>query len=256
MSDPSLSRQTTNHEEFARLAITEFPATDRERYLRWDRFRLAVFADELGWRLASHPGGARNYSDPFDEHAQLFLAEDRAAVVGIVRCLHVTKGFPHRELFERHLQASGLDERVSTVGTVNALAVIPSKRRRVFASESDGQLGTASALLIRASVQSLVASGVAVVLATVLSPVSARAFIRMGFRLLDVPFVSPDDDRFVLANVGMVVGAGPHAEDQGRASSIEALPALSTSEYFERCQAVVFSQGNLEELFLARRMPR
>src|SRR5262249_10334166 len=175
------------------------------------------------------------------------------ALVGIVRGLRLTYGFPHRQLFEHHLQASGLDKRIATIGMVNALAVTPTYRRRTFVNESDGQFGTASALLLRGVIQSLPTSGVSVILATVLSAISARAFIRAGFFLLDAPFLNPNDNRFVLANVGLVLGAERAASGTFNSELRPEAWATAVRAYFERLQADVLSNGHVGELFSAPR---
>jgi len=230
------------------LKIVEFAAADRKRYLIWNQIRWTVFADEMGWKLPDHSVGESGFFDPFDEHARLLLGEDAETPIGIVRTLRVTTGFPHRELFEGHLRASGLERQFSSIGTINALAVIPSRRRRTFFSESQRFHGTAAALLVRAALDELSRSGVSVVLATVLSAISARVFLRAGFHLLDVPFASPDDSRFTLANIGRVL-AGSSVHDVPGGSAIRERESGQVAEYFARCEALVFSHGTLDQLF-------
>ena len=83
-------------------------------------------------------------------------------------------------------------------------------------------------------------------LATVLSAISARVFLRIGFRLLDRPFLRHDGDRFALANVGIVLP--PAAGDVDRA------PATwdRAAAYFDDCHRAARGTERLEDLFARR----
>jgi len=117
----------SNHSSPPRpLVITHGSLADRDLYEKWDRVRLAVFGDELGWHLASRSPGASEPRDPCDEHAIFFAAISRGSIVGILRALNVGLAFPHRELFETHLRRSDLHRHLAMVWTLNALAVVPS----------------------------------------------------------------------------------------------------------------------------------
>ena len=71
--------------------------------------------------------------------------------------------------------------------------------------------------------------GVRIVLATVLSAISARVFLRVGFRLLDRPFLRHEGDRFALANVGIVLPP-PHDDIDREPATWERAAA-----YFDHC---------------------
>lgn len=219
----------------ASLTLARFQSVDGERYARFCRVRLDVFSRELGWPLLEAADPASGLFDPYDAGADLWLAETQAAEpVGIVRARRVLTAFPHRELFEPHLAATGLDGDLAIVGTINALAVLPAYRR---VSCAGPPLATASEHLLRASLDGLRASGVRVVLATVLSAASARAFARVGFRILDMPDVAASG--FRLANVGAVLQA-------------DTSPALASIDaYFRRCEHAALQTERLEH-FLAR----
>ena len=198
----------SNHSSPPRpLVITHGSLADRDLYEKWDRVRLAVFGDELGWHLASRSPGASEPRDPCDEHAIFFAAISRGSIVGILRALNVGLAFPHRELFETHLRRSDLHRHLAMVWTLNALAVVPSRRRAMFVGPGGSRIGTAAGLLLSASLERIATCGGRVVLATVLSAASAKAFIRAGFSLLDVPVAGPEHHEFLLANVGMVLPA-------------------------------------------------
>jgi hypothetical protein len=184
--------------------------------------------------------------DVHDAHASFFRAEEGSTLVGIVRSLRTELAFPHRELFERHLRATGLGHRLDTVGTLNALAVIRSERRQLFLDDATGRIGTAATLLLGASIDDFVDNGISIVLATVLSLVSARTFMSAGFRVLDTPVLSHDGG-FSLANVGAVLRSRPG----GTRRPSERKLVESVRTYFDECQASVLARGTLEHLFAA-----
>lgn len=228
------------------IAVVRFDMSERSRYLRWDECRRQVFAGELGWRLPEPRGDMAASGDPHDAHATFYSAESGDLLIGIVRSVLVVHGFPHRELFQHHLEATDLDRRPALVGTLNALAVIPAHRRERYVNTADGSTGTASALLLRASMTHLAEQGVRVILATVLSAVSARTFMRAGFRILDRPFVSRDDDRFALANAGIAMVDLPDAQADTTGDRTQ---LLAVAAYMERRHQAVLAQGRLETLF-------
>ena len=207
------------------LVVVHGSLADRDLYEKWDAMRLAVFGVELGWQLASRSPGALEPRDPCDEHAIFFAGLSRGSVIAIVRALSVGQAFPHRELFETHLRRSDLHRHLSVVWTLNALAVVPSRRRTVFVRAGGGRIGTAAGLLLSASLERIAAAGGRVVLATVLSAASAKAFIRAGFSLLDVPVAGPGHQDFLLANVGMVLSAPVGQHD-----------APADVSYFRQCR--------------------
>jgi hypothetical protein len=219
--------------ELPRVGVACFRADgDRARYARFARVRLDVFSRELGWPLLEVADPATGLFDPYDAGADLWLAETPAGEpVGIVRARRVIDAFPHRELFETHLAATGLDRDLAIVGTINALAVVPAYRRVACAGPHPA---TASEHLLRAGLEGLLASGVRVVLATVLSAASAHAFGRVGFRILDAPEIVASG--FRLANVGIVLQP-------------DTSPALASIDaYFSRCERVTLSAGPIEHV--------
>lgn len=189
------------------LVITQGSLADRELYEKWDRVRLSVFGVELGWHLPARSPGAVAPRDPYDEHAIFFAAISRGVTVGIIRALNVSLAFPHRKLFDTHLRRSDLHRHLPLVWTLNALAVVPRERRAVFVSPTRSRTGTAAGLLLSTSLERIAAAGGRVVLATVLSATSAKAFIRAGFSMLDLPVAGPGHPEFLLANVGIVLPA-------------------------------------------------
>ena len=217
----------------ASLALSRCAPAERERYAQFCRVRLDVFSRELGWPLLEAADPSSGLFDPYDAGASLWLAETQATEpVGIVRARRVVAAFPHRELFETHLAAIGLDRNLAIVGTINALAVLPAYRRVPCAAPHPA---TASEHLLRASLDGLRADGVRIVFATVLSGASARAFARVGFRILDVPEVPASG--FRLANVGVVLA--------------DASPALASIDaYFGRCERAAMPTGRIEDLFV------
>ena len=226
------------------LRIANSASADRGQYLRWNACRREVFEVELGWKLPPDVPG--QLVDAHDAHATFFRAEEGSALIGIVRSLRTELAFPHKAFFEQHLRATGLGRRLETVGTLNALAVIRSQRRRQFVDDGTGRTGTTAALLLDASIDDFVDHGISFVFATVLSLVSARTFMSVGFRVLDTPVPSHDNPGFALANVGAVLrrrrGGGTRPQSDKRIVD-------SVRNYFDECQEMVLAQGTLEHLF-------
>jgi hypothetical protein len=230
------------------LRIVTFTADERARYDTWDALRRAVFARELGWSLPPREPEAA-LSDRFDRRATFLAAEVDGETIGILRAVRAADGLPHRDLLDEHVRAAGLDHHEGLIGTVNALAVVGPERHARFADAATDASGTAATLLLEAAVRHLAATGVRVVLATVLSAISAHVFLRAGFALLDLPFPHPGDPRFRLANVGLVL------PDPDAAVSLE--PVLRrAAAHFRRCHAEAMAAGSIDDLFTLRRPGR
>jgi hypothetical protein len=229
----------------AALDIVAFTAGARARYEQWDDIRRRIFADELGWRLPARPAGPASLSDPFDAPATFLTAEVDREAIGIVRALRAADGFPHRDLLERHVTGAGVGDALAALGTINALAVVAGRRHQRFDDPSAGVPETAAAQLLSAALASMSGQGVRVVLATVLSAISARVFLRVGFRLLDRPFLRHDGDRFALANVGIVLP--PHGDIDREPATWERAAA-----YFDDCHRTATGTERLDDLFARR----
>jgi hypothetical protein len=227
------------------LRIVTFTADDRPRYETWDGLRRDVFSGELGWTLPPRAPGAA-LSDPFDRRATFLAAEVDGAAIGILRAVRAADGFPHRDLLDGHVRQAGLAGHLALIGTVNALAVVGSQRQACFADPATEASGTAATLLLEAGVRHLASTGVRVVMATVLSAISARVFFRAGFDLLDRPFASPGDPRFKLANVGLVL-----PEPDGATASEPVL--RQAAAHFRRSHAAALAGAAVDDLFGSRR---
>ncbi len=239
-------RETENRTDTALLPISCFTADqDPARYARFHEIRSNVFADELGWQL-SKPDGP--WLDPFDRGARLFMAEtaDREPV-GILRALVADTAFPHQEMFAHDLECTGLTGRTSIIGTLNALAVLPSHRGRLYRSVSDTMVGTVAHLLLRSALKDLESRGVQAVFATVLGVRSARSFLRVGFRLLGPPQGMPGQERFIVANVGVVLPCGRHRTSEW---------VTRARVYFDARHREVMARGSVDELFAGTGDPR
>jgi hypothetical protein len=223
----------------ARLRVVQFTGDcDRDRYDRFHEIRVQVFSSELGWQLRS---GASEWHDPYDSGARFSMAEtEDGTPVGTLRGLVASTAFPHRELFTPHLVRSGLLGEEAIIGTLNALAVLPQYRRRMFRMQPSASPDTASHALVASAMADLFALGVQVMLATVLGPVSARVFLRAGFQLLDAPRTMPGQDRFRVANVGLVTASG-NPDDVNRLAA--------AAQYFADCDMRVRSLGTIDALF-------
>jgi len=230
----------------AALALVTFTAVERARYEEWDDIRRRIFAGELGWHLPPRPPGPASLGDPFDAPATFLTAQADGQAIGIVRALRAADGFPHRDLLDRHVTEAGVGDALASLGTINALAVVAGCRHQRFDRPAAGEPETAAAQLVCGAIASLSGQGVRVVLATVLSAMSARVFLRVGVRLLDRPFRRHDGDRFALANVGIVLPPRHGDIDS------EAAPWPRAAAYFDDCHRTAAGSERLDDLFARR----
>ncbi len=219
-----------------RICMNTFTAEgDPGRYQRFHDIRVEVFGRELGWALAP-PNG--RWNDPFDRGAHFSMAETCDGLpIGILRGLEASTAFPHRELFEPHLEQGGLLGYESTIGTLNALAVLARCRGRRYVTGDDSTESSAARLLLRAGLSALAAKGVKIVLATVLGRASARAFRAAGFQFLDQPRCMPSQECFNVANVGLVLAPATHPD---------AVHVERARAYFADCDGHVCASGSLD----------
>ena len=82
-------------------------------------------------------------------------------------------------------------------------------------------------------------------LATVLSAASAKAFIRAGFSMLDVPVAGPRHQEFLLANVGTVLPAPIGQHDAPEDASY----FRQCRQYFDGRHSEVMAGTSIDALF-------
>lgn len=233
-----------------RLTIHRFDALeDRSKYSRFEAIRRSVFAGELGWSFGVK-GVEESLHDPCDRSADLWLAEIAGVQdIGIVRGTRAAVGLPHRELFEDHLLPSRIDVPLEAIGTINSLAVLRPYRRCRFEVEHR-EPDTASAQLLRTSLAELASAGAMLVLATVLSAISARAFLREGFLFLDHPRTYPAIRGFRLANMASVLrGASPEKQPVMQMGSAGWHSLEQANAYIRRRHEAVLQGSGLDALF-------
>lgn len=244
-----------------RVALESFIGTsDERRYREYRRIKFQTFVREQGWAgLGGEASDGLADEDRFDGGGRFALARTTVGdPVGVVRCLPLTEGFPHSELFRHHILQEEVADTIPSLATLNALAVLPEYRGRAYEVLCDGRIGTVCRLLLLEAMFRLAREGVKGILATVQSIISARALMRVGFRLIDKPATTPLHERFPLANVGIVLGSTEHVAAAIRCGVPWRLkrnhtPALLRLEqYFDRQQRAVLRSASLQELFRTR----
>jgi hypothetical protein len=236
-----------------RIALERFTAEDA-RYATYRRIKYAVFMAEQHWSATAAELGAHMAdADPFDERGRFWLARtDAGEPAGVIRALATAEAFPHRDLFEHHLGIAAVRPLLAALGTVNALAVLPSYRGLKVTVTREGWSGGVGSLLVLASLRGLEDEGVQAVVATAQGSVSTRLFLRLGFHAIDPPCMTPLQPRLPLTNVGLVLGSPAHRAAEvkrGLAPRVSRLhgDAAALLAYFEGRDRRVTGAGSMEE---------
>ncbi len=221
---------------------------DRPLYQQYLAIKFAVFVAEQGWTALADPSGkpiARE--EPFDEEGQLCLANTpEGDPIGVVRGIALSRGFPHRELLEHHLERAEVQGMWEQLCTLNGLAILPTHRRKVYEAVGLGWKGSVAKLLMLFVIQQMELQGLKAALATAGGVTSTRLCRSLGFFVIDSPTRAPHlHPEMVMTNIGLVFGAPPHLQAQ-RACGVRVDMARPLAEdsarllrYFEERQAEV-----------------
>jgi len=209
---------------------------DAVRYEEYRRLRRQVFVAEQGWScLTNAAAPAIAVPDPADTHALFWLARNGADLpIGEVRIVALADAFPHPELFAEHLTRIEMERMLPRMGALNSLAVLPAFRRKPCTVVGEGRCRSVARALLQASLRGSRTRGLHALIATAQNVASARALLGVGFRLLDPPVRTGLHDRFLMANMGVV---------------LEDSDGTGLSAYFERRQRGLLVGRSLEVLF-------
>lgn len=225
-------------------------------YRVYRSIKYGVFAREMGWAGLEDPSGeplARE--DPFDDAGRFVLARTEAGnPVGVVRGIGLNEGFPHRDLFEHHLDDARFQQTCSQLITVNALAVLPEYRKRIFRVAGWDWIGSAGRLLMLALFRSFEREHRLGAVATAGGLPSAVFFRKLGCLVMDPP--SPTAlHREPLTNFGILFGSEGHRRAEETCHMNPDRPARPSPDrerlqaYFRHCQERSLSSGPLESWF-------
>ncbi len=166
---------------------------DPEKYKIYRSMKYDVFVVERGWQNLvepSEPGIAK--VDPFDDSGIFCLARtSRGRAVGIVRSIGLDNGFPHRELFKRHLDDYCFNNSLKRLCSLNSLAVLPPFRQKEFVVKESDWKGRVSKLLILSIAHRFQQRGYVGLIATATGFGPAEIFHELGFQVIDLPKVTP-----------------------------------------------------------------
>jgi len=205
-------------------------------YRDYRRLRHRVFVVEQGWSgLDDRAEPGLTPPDPVDAEAAFWLAWSSAgSLAGAVRVLVLNGVFPHEELFRHHLARPEVAAVRSRMGTLNSLVVAGEwRQRRCFASGSEPQ--SVAAHLLSAAVAGSRTAGLRAIVATAQTSISARALMRAGFRVIDVPVRTPLHPVFPMCNLGIALSR----DEEGRA----------IADYFARRERDALSGQSITWLF-------
>jgi N-acyl-L-homoserine lactone synthetase len=206
-------------------------------FAEYRRLRHRIFVVEQSWSgLASDAEPGLTRRDPADAQARFWLARTvDGALVGAVRVCAVADVFPHEDLFDRHLKVPAVAAIRPRMGTLNSLAVESRWRRQLF-EDPEGNVATAAGLLLRACLSGSAAAGSQVIVATAQTVVSARAMMRVGFRVIDAPARTHLHPEFTMCNLGIVL------------RPIDAA-AYAVARYFDERQRLVLGSQTIDARF-------
>jgi len=207
-------------------------------YDEYRRLRHRVFVVEQGWTGLSAGVDEATIPDPADARARFWLARSRSgALVGAVRIRTVRDTFHHEDLFRHHLRRREMAAMRPWMGTLNSLVVDREWRSRLCATPSRDE-GTVASMLLRTSLSDSAGTDFRALVATAQTLISARALMRVGFRVIDPPIRTHLHARFAMCNVGVVL-------------TTDDLCARALSTYFEECQRRVLKESSLADWFSA-----
>ena len=156
-------------------------------YYEYRRLRHRVFVVEQGWTGLSAGRDEATIPDPADARARFWLARSRSgALVGAVRIRTVRDMFHHEDLFRHHLRRREMAAMRPWMGTLNSLVVDREWRSRRRATPSRDE-GTVASMLLRTSLSDSAGTDFRALVATAQTLISARALMRVGFRVIDPP---------------------------------------------------------------------
>lgn len=220
---------------------------DPVAFRAYREIKYRVFVEELGWADladARNPGLIKvDAYDPISSFALLSTASGEP--FAIVRATALYRGFPYRELFERHLAQPAFADHLDWLCSINALAVLPDYRRRVFRESAHGWQGSAGQLLLLGILGHMAGAGLAGAILTTGYPAASRLCRRVGFEIIDPPVASAqtreplqnmallfDDPAYLACRRACGVAGEPPLQDPGR----DAL-----ARYFGQCRPAAAS---------------
>ncbi len=198
------------------IVLRRFSGNDKDLYHAYRELKYEVFVAEQGWHSLADRSAPRVASeDEFDVCGRFWMASTQEMVpVGIVRGSLLKEGFPRRELLEHHLHQPEVAAMLTSLCTINALAVRASYRRSHHRVKQWGWTGPIGKLLLLAIIRDLEAEGMEAAIATAGGPISARLCESLGFTAIDLPQKTQLHPELVMVNIGMVFGSPQHLRAQ------------------------------------------
>lgn len=230
---------------------------DETAFRSYLAIKYRVFVEELGWSaLADDQKAAMARVDAFDTISNFaLLSDDSGFPIGIVRATSLVRGFPYRELFKHHLSQPEFAEMFDYICSINALAVLPEYRRRVYRDREHGWIGSAGQLLLLGIIRRMEQAGMDAAILTTGGIAAARLCRHLGFLAIDHPTVSPLRSEPLL-NMALVFGSDAHIRIQHECLMTPKLAvhqregSASLSRYFETCQRSAIGQGSPDDLYV------
>jgi len=238
------------------VSIKSFCKSDNhDLYQAYRRLKYQVFVEELGWHsLVDGSGELIAKEDPFDSCGHFMIAINSEGLpIGVIRGISLKHGFPHRDLFEQHLRHHEFNAMIENICTLNALAVLPACRGKVFRVNGCSWESSIAKLLVLGIIRLFEQQNLKATIATAEGLV-VRFFQKIGFLVIDRPgvtYLHPD----IFTNVGLVFGSSAHLKvlddckmgtDQSPAIDEVASNLL---KYFERCQSEALGPNTLNSFF-------
>ena len=182
-------------------------------YLDHLEIKYRVFVYELGWDInVENKTPIRCVPDSVDKDSMFLTCyTDSRVPVGTVKATPLSRQFPHRDLFINHFGDERFSSNIHNLYSINALAVLPEYRRKIFKASAITPSGTAAMQMMVMLIATCWDRGFRGAITTSSNPWATLLFKRLGFIMIDKPFKSGIySHNFV--NFGIAFGSKSHIQ--------------------------------------------
>ena len=127
--------------------------------------------------------------DPYDKQGKFILVKFNSTTIGIARGIKIKGDFPHQQIFLHHLRKAPLLDMQGSLSTINAVAVIKEFRGVKIEYPGFPHKITIAKIMIVFLVKKLKELGATVVLISTALGRGNRFFHKLGFYVVDPPFL-------------------------------------------------------------------
>ncbi len=213
-------------------------------YEAYRKLKYKIFVTECGWEaLTSDTEPNKAKVDQYDAIGRFLIALNEDQIpIGILRGIALRKGFPHKSLFDRHLANDIVNNMLANMCTLNALAVLPKYRGKIFNYKGLPWTGSVGKIMMLALMQSFEKDQIVATIITAQGQAGAKFFQSLGFKMIDHPIVTdlhPDP----LTNMALIFGSTMHLRALEKCNiqplflNYKKSEVCYLEEYFDKCES-------------------